>query len=35
VLVDLGQELGLGAAGTGSVSLCRGHGYLKPQLTCP
>ena len=26
VLVDLGQELGLGAAGTGGVSLCRGHG---------
>ena len=26
VLVDLGQELGRGAAGMGSVPLCRGHG---------
>ena len=35
VLVDLGQQPGLRAAGAGGIAFRRGDGYLKPQLTCP
>jgi hypothetical protein len=34
MLVDLGQQLGLRAAGAGGIASGRGDGYLKPQLSC-
>ena len=34
VLVDLGQQFGLRAAGAGGIAFGRGDSYLKPSLAC-